>query len=136
MELGRNLDRGPLQFGMALPLDLGNIRGSVAKSDADLAAQRALTENVRQQVRLDVASARIAVERARAQLALYDGKLLADAADLLTRVEAGYAAGGATILDVIDAQTTLRSVRIAYIGTLADERQALASLERAIGSPL
>lgn len=136
LAIGRGFNSGPLQFGVTLPLDLGSIKGSTSKAEADLRAQKALTESLYQQVRLEVVSAAFAMERATVQVALYKGQLLSDASDLVRRTEAGYAAGGSTILEVLDAQNTLRAAQLGYIVALADQHQALANLERAVGGSL
>jgi len=123
-----------LFLGAAMPIvDFGAIRGAVRKAREDVEAQRAQVEQTRQQVRLDVVTAWLALNQTAAQVIRSRDQIVPQAQILFARVEQGYRLGGNTILDLLNAQATLRSVRNDYNTALGSYRQAVAQLERATG---
>ncbi len=126
-----------IELGFTLPLfDFGGIRGSVQQAQKQEKAQEAAQRQIRQGVELDAQAAYNALNLAAQTVEAYRNGILPQSESLLRRVTQGYQLGASTILDLIDAQATLRTVRIAYYGAIAQHRQALAQLERATGAPL
>lgn len=129
-----------VQVGFTAPLlDLGNIRGAVRKAKEDVLAQKAVTEQTRQQVQLQVQNAYDALIQARKSVLLYtDPKtgILTRSEDLLQRIQQGYSLGAGTILDLITAQDTLHQARNASYTAIGNYQQALTQVETAIGQPL
>jgi cobalt-zinc-cadmium efflux system outer membrane protein len=80
---------------------------------------------VEQQVRDAYARYQAAVQR----LELYRGGMLKDADRVLEARLYAYQRGGATLLEVIDAQRTSAEVYLAYSQALADHAKALVNLE-------
>jgi outer membrane protein, heavy metal efflux system len=66
-----------------------------------------------------------------ARLELYRGGMLKDADRVLEARLYAYQRGGASLLEVIDAQRTSAEVYLAYSQALADHARALVNLELA-----
>ncbi len=125
------------QFGVALPLfDFGSIRGAVRQAQSNVKVQEEQAEATRQQVRLDVETAWLNLNRAQHIVQAFQDGILPRSESLLQRIEKGFVLGASTILDLIDAQNTYRSARNDYAVALGDYRRSLAQLERAVGGPL
>ncbi|HLK58367.1 MAG TPA: TolC family protein [Chthonomonadaceae bacterium] len=122
--------------GFTIPLDLGSIRGAVTQAQKSVKAQEAQQVQLRQSVQLDVQSAYDALTLAERTVEAYQSGVLPQSESLFQRIQQGYVLGGNTILDLIDAQNTLRTVRIAYYAAIGQYRQALAQMEHATGHPL
>ncbi len=136
--MGRDLQGpGDIQVGLLLPLwDFGGVRGAVAKANADSRTQEAQNEQQRQAILLGAQVAYNQFEQGQRQIiSLRDGAL-PQAESLLSRVEQGYRLGASTILDLIDAQSTYRTIRAAYSASIANYRRAVVGLERAAGAPV
>jgi cobalt-zinc-cadmium efflux system outer membrane protein len=128
---------GTVGVGLSMPLfDFGGIRGSIGQAKEAVKAQEAQTEQVRQSVLLDDQTAYLSLIQAQKTLETFRSGILPRTESLLNKVEQGYALGASTILDLIDAQQTYRSVRNDYYAALGDYRRALAQIERAAGSPI
>jgi len=128
---------GVFLVGFTMPLfDLGGIHGAVTQAKKNAEAQTAEITLTQQQVRQDVQSAYEALVVARGTVEAFEGGMLPQAESLEKKIEQGYVLGGNTILDLLDAQSTLRAARIAYYGAIGSYRQALAQLERAVGAPV
>ena len=67
---------------------------------------------------------------------LFERVLLVQAEQSLRSAEAGYAAGGLSSLDLLDAERVLLEVRTAALRARADFAIALARLEGAVGGPV
>lgn len=133
----RAASQNQVQVGFTMPLfDYGSIRGQVRKAREDIKTQEAQILQVRQTVRLDVETAIVAATRARRIVETFQDGILPRSESLLKRVEQGYTLGASTILDLIDAQQTLRATRNAYYAAIGDYRRALAQIERATSTPL
>ena len=133
----REVHSGVFQVGLTLPLfDFGSIRGAVSQAKKNVKAQESQIVLAQQQVRLDVESAYEALIVSEGTVEALMAGSLSQAEGLEQRIEKGYLLGGNTILDLLDAQSTLRASRIAYYGSIGNYRQALAQLERAIGAPV
>ena len=136
--LGKTLQgTNGVELGFVLPLfDFGGIRGATQQAQKQEKAQEAAQRQIRQSVGLDVQAAYNSLNLAAQTVEAYRSGILPQSDSLLRRVTQGYQLGASTILDLIDAQATLRTVRIAYYGAIAQYRQALAQLERATGAPI
>jgi cobalt-zinc-cadmium efflux system outer membrane protein len=126
-----------VEAGIVMPLvDLGSIRGSVRRAQADVKAQEVQTEQVRRQVELDVESAYLNLQNSEKLVVSFQDGIVPRSATLLQKVEQGYKLGASSILDLIDAQQTDRSSRRDYEGAIANFRRAIAQLARAVGGIL
>ena len=124
-------------MGIAFPLfDFGSIRGAIRQAQKNVKVQEAENEQTRRSVELDVKTAYESLDGSEQAVAAYQNGAIPQSESLLTRIESGYALGFNTILDLIDAQNNLRTVRIAYYAAIGNYRQALSQLERAVGAPM
>lgn len=121
-------------LGVSIPIFTGRIvEGNVGiaqaqQSQAELGAQAALLG-----ARAEFATAWAAWEQARALLALYTGGALARAEAAYRSTEQAYAAGGRSLLDVLDALRTLNATRVGANQARHAALLALAALEQATG---
>lgn len=121
-----------IQFGIPLFTrrivegNVGVATGQAAQADAQ--ARAALL-----QARADFATAWSQVEQSRALLRLYAGGALARAEAAYRSTEQAYLAGGASLLEVLDALRTLNQTRLATNQARGAYLTALANLEHAAG---
>lgn len=135
VSLKRNEGR-PIGAGLSFPLfDFGRIRGEVRAAKAEVAERHALLTQAQQTVALEVETALRRLWASQEQVEAYAKRIVPDAEELMKMIQAGYPEG-VTILEVIDAQRTLTTMRIGYAQAVADYHLALAELERAIGGKL
>lgn len=124
-----------LNFGIPLPLfnrnQGGIVQAEVAVQAADADLQKTL---VQVEGQVDVAY-RILVQSKRLVEA-YRAGVLDDARATLTIVERAYERGGATILDLLDAARTSRTIQQNYIETLFNYQRNVFQLESAVGREL
>ena len=66
----------------------------------------------------------------------YFGEVLEDARTTVAIVERAYERGGATILDLLDAARTSRTIQQNYIEALYDYQHHLFQLESAVGQEI
>jgi len=124
-----------LNFGIPLPLfnrnQGGIMQAEVAVQAADADLQKTLVQ-VESQV--DVAYRNLV--QSRRLVEAYRGGVLEDARSTLTIVERAYERGGATILDLLDAARTSRTIQQNYIETLFNYQRNVFQLESAVGREL
>ena len=124
-----------LSAGIPLPLfnrNQGGIRQaeiSLQTAEADLDKSVNLVEN-----EVDVAYRNLL--QSRRLVEAYFGEVLEDARATVTIVERAYERGGATILDLLDAARTSRTIQQNYIEALFDYQHHLFQLESAVGQEI
>lgn len=123
---------GVVWFGFSMPVDLGSIRGAVAKAKADVKTQEAQVEVERQSIDLDVKTSYINLEAARKQVETYEGGVLSMSQALVDQVRHGYELGANTIVDIITAENTYRSVETAYYSAIGAYEVAGYTLRHSI----
>ncbi|MFO0575866.1 MAG: TolC family protein [Polyangia bacterium] len=118
----------------SLPLPLSRVyRGEL---DAALhgAEQAAATQQATQlRAEVEVLQALVRYRSAVKQLGLYTQGVLADAERVSTATLYSYQRGGATLLEVLNAQRTVEEVHLAYYGALAEHARQLIAVEQAAG---
>lgn len=123
--------------GLALPVPLWNRRqGPIAEADA-LRRQAGAAAEARQieiLSALDGAYERYAV--AGQQVRVFEDGLLREAEEALRAAEVAYQLGERGILDVLDAQRLLRTVRLNYLNAQFDRQSALVDLDELRGVDL
>jgi outer membrane protein TolC len=111
------------------PLRRTRIRAGIDEAGALLraaqAALRAHRDDVGAQVVLQIFLARDTERQAR----LFEETLIPKAGDIVDATEAGYSAGGASFLDLLDAQRSLLELRTGLAQVVAAHEQAVAALE-------
>ncbi|MBY0331100.1 MAG: TolC family protein, partial [Acetobacteraceae bacterium] len=121
-------------LGVSIPIFTARIvEGNVGiagaqQAQAELGARQALLG-----ARAEFAAAWAGWEQARALLALYTGGALARAEEAYRSTEQAYAAGGRSLIDVLDALRTLNQTRLGANQARYAALLALAALEQATG---
>ena len=130
-----NPQQWALNFGLPLPLfnrNQGGIRQAevaVQTAEADLNKALNLVENEVEVAYRNLMQSRRLVEA-------YVGGVLDDARATFTIVERAYERGGATILDLLDAARTSRTIQQNYIEALFNYQRNLLQLESAVGQEI
>ena len=124
-----------LNIGIPLPLFNRNQGGilqaevSLQSAEADLDKSMNLVEN-----EVDVAYRNLL--QSRRLVEAYLGEVLEDARATFTIIERAYERGGATILDLLDAARTSRTIQQNYIEALFNYQHNLFQLESAVGQEI
>ena len=124
-----------LNVGIPLPLFNRNQGGilqaevSLQSAEADLDKSMNLVEN-----EVDVAYRNLL--QSRRLVEAYLGEVLEDARATFTIIERAYERGGATILDLLDAARTSRTIQQNYIEALFNYQHNLFQLESAVGQEI
>lgn len=105
----------------------------VVAARADLAALEAEHMAQRNAIRADVARLDAALERQRAQLALYKTAIIPQGRASLTSATASYQVGRVEFLTLLDNQATLFNYETEYFRVLTEFAKTLAELERVVG---
>lgn len=130
-----NPQQWALNLGLPLPLfnrNQGGIRQAevaVQTAEADLNKALNLVENEVEVAYRNLMQSRRLVEA-------YVGGVLDDARATFTIVERAYERGGATILDLLDAARTSRTIQQNYIEALFNYQRHLLQLESAVGQEI
>ena len=116
----------PLPFSKVYRGELEAAQASSAQADAQLRAQ-SLRVEIELRTTLERFSASVE------QVRLYLGGVLTDADRVLEAVRYNYTHGGATLLELLDAQRTANDVHLAYVQALQSHARALVAVEQAAG---
>jgi outer membrane protein, heavy metal efflux system len=123
-----------LGFNLGVPLPLFNRnQGGIAQAEVSTQVADADLQKAIVQVANDVEIAYRNLLESRRLVETYRGGVLEDARLTLTIVEKAYERGGATILDLLDAARTSRTIQQNYIETLFNYQRNLFLLENAVG---
>lgn len=127
----------PIFAAISLPLwDRGQIGGTVDAARAQARAAGYLVEAARRQVVLDVAKAYQPLIANRKNLQLIRTQVRTKTGLLLERMRIAYAAGSATLLDLLDAQRIYRQSALDELQALGDLERSVVALERAMAASL
>lgn len=107
-----------------------------AEAAAEIDAARAQQRAARNAVEYAVQDAYIRVKAAERRAALLRTSVVPQSAQALEVARAAYQTDRVDFLALIDSQRGLLDVRLEYYRALSDLEQALADLERAVGTPL
>jgi len=124
-----------LSFGLSMNLPVSRLRYQVELESARAAHAQAEFQLRSVQLRVE-AEVRDANSRYRAsveRLQLYRGGMLKDADRVLEARLYAYQRGGATLLEVIDAERTSADVYLSYSEALVEHAHALVAVEQAAG---
>lgn len=123
-----DMRQGIFSVGVRLPL-LDTRRGPIDEAAAELERARTLLEGRRGELGLQVRSAAAALEVAASRVEALSRGALPDAEAVLRVAQAAYRFGERGILDVLDAQRLLRSVRADLIDARYRQQAAAVELE-------
>ncbi len=124
-----------LNVGVPLPLFNRNQGGIMQAEVAVQTAQADLTKTINQvENQVDVSYKTLV--QSRRLVEAYLGGILDDARSTFTIVEHAYERGGATIIDLLDAARTSRTIQQNYIEALFNYQYNLFQLESAVGQEI
>ncbi len=130
VEIDRPPDSPTYRAGVVMPLPFWNRReGPIAEAAAQLKQARAVAANQELQLLAAVGGAYERYEVATSQLAAFEQGLLKEAEAGLRAAETAYRLGERGILEVLDAQRILRTVRLDLLNAQFDRQAALVDLD-------
>jgi cobalt-zinc-cadmium efflux system outer membrane protein len=123
-----------LGFSLGVPLPLFNRnQGGIAQAEVSIQMAETDLQKTIVQVENQIEIAYRNLLESRRLVETYRGGVLEDARLTLTIVEKAYERGGATIIDLLDAARTSRTIQQNYIETLFNYQRNLYLLENAVG---
>jgi outer membrane protein, heavy metal efflux system len=130
-------DAHSVGVGISLPIPLFNRnQGGVRAADVALQAARRRLEQARAQGTAEMATARAAFDAARKRRALLAGTLMPRAEKVQQTIAFAYEKGGASLLELLEAERNLNELRLAALGSEAEFLSAAADLAAASGDTL
>jgi cobalt-zinc-cadmium efflux system outer membrane protein len=128
---------GQVAVNAGIPLPLFNRnQGGIRQAEVSLQSAEADLDKTINLVENEVEVAYRNLLQSRRLVEAYVGEVLEDARSSLTIVERAYERGGATILDLLDAARTSRSIQQNYIEALFNYQHHLFQLESAVGQEI
>lgn len=138
-EIDRPPDTPTYRFGVSLPLPLWDRRsGPIAEATAQLNQAEAILKNQEMQIGAAVVGAYGRYQTANEQISAFEQGLIREAEEALKAAEVAYQLGERGILEVLDAQRILRTVRLQFLSARYDRQIALVDINelQAIGIPV
>ena len=129
-------DAAMLFFSINVPLHRDKLRAEEQMARKQLAASQENLAGVRLQVQADVDDAWAQARGFQDELDLYRRSLLPQAEDTFAASSAGYSSGNVGLISVLDSERTLLGLKLGVIQNEAMLGQALAKLERSVGTDL
>ncbi len=124
-----------LSAGIPLPLFNRN-QGGIRQAEVSLQSAEADLDKTVNRVENEVEVAYRNLLQSRRLVEAYFGEVLEDARSTFSIVERAYERGGATILDLLDAARTSRTIQQNYIEALFNYQHHLFQLESAVGQEI
>ena len=118
-----------------IPFYFWKQRAEIAAAGAEVQHAEAVSEQLRNEVAVDLREAAAEVQNAARTADIYRISVLPRSRKALDVVESAYLAGRANFLDLHDAQGQLLTEERTYASTLAMYGKSRASLERIVGMP-
>jgi cobalt-zinc-cadmium efflux system outer membrane protein len=118
------------------PWSRGRLDARVAEAAADIETARARERVVENAIRLAVQDAYVRVQSAAQRAALLRTSIVPQSEQTLEVSRVAYQADRVDFLALIDNQRLLLDVQLAYYRAVSDLEQAIADLERAVGTEL
>jgi cobalt-zinc-cadmium efflux system outer membrane protein len=120
--------------GFSLPLPLwDHFTGEVLAAKAAREQTQAQLDKVRIQAAADVASARVSFHEAHQRALRYAASLVPKSAQVAQSVTYAFAKGGASVIDLLEAERNDNAIRVAAVQSQADAASAAVALEAALG---
>jgi cobalt-zinc-cadmium efflux system outer membrane protein len=118
------------------PWTKGKHEYEIEEALAERQAARASLAAMKNMALFEVKEMSAKVEAAMKSIAIYRDGLLPQAEQSFQAAVAAYQTGGVNFMTLLDAQRTIRDVRMGYYKALVDYEQSRADLERAVGKEL
>ncbi len=123
-----------LNFGFSIPLPFARIyNGEVDGAVAGTTQAALVLRQGELAVEIDVRQALASYQAALRRVELFTGGVLSDADKVAEATFYSYQRGGATLLEVLDAQRTVNEVYLDYFDALAQHAKALVAVEASAG---
>lgn len=120
-------------FGVSVPLFLGNdFSGDIRRAEIDRYAALDALERARGVAASEISRAMADLRAAGERSARYEGSLLAAAQRSADAAEFAFKRGAISVLEVLDARRTLRSVQLEALGARADYARALYAFRASV----
>jgi cobalt-zinc-cadmium efflux system outer membrane protein len=124
-----------LGFGLSFPLRLfDRYQGEIARTRVEIDRATALAQSARDQVLSDVETAYAAMRVSKQRVALYEATYLSAAKESREIAEFAYQKGGASTIELLDAERTYRATLIAYQQAKSAYLSSVFQVEAAVGS--
>jgi cobalt-zinc-cadmium efflux system outer membrane protein len=121
-----------LLVGVSFPLPLWNRnRGAINAAQATVDQNTLALEKAKAQAASDIANARIAYEEASERLARYQAQILPKSQKIRESVSFAYEKGGASLLDLLEAERADNDARLAAAQSQSDTASAIADFKAA-----
>jgi cobalt-zinc-cadmium efflux system outer membrane protein len=118
------------RFGVSIPVPLWNKReGPIAEAVADVRLKQAITQSRQIQLLGGLETAYGRYQTATQQLQAYEQGILREAEAAVRAAEVAYQLGERGIVEVLDAQRALRTVRLDFLNAQYDRQAALVDLD-------
>jgi len=131
---------GPDAYGAMLSVNLpwftGKRSAEARRLEHELRGDEAALDGVRARVQFEVRDAWLRVQAARRSALLYKNELVPKTGQTVEVSRASYEKDKSSFLDLLDAERSLRDVRLRQIQALTQYESAVADLERAVGADL
>src|SRR4249920_1300387 len=118
------------------PWTKGKHEYEIEEALAERQAARANLAAVKNMTLFEVTEISAKVEAAMKSVSIYRDGLLPQAEQAFQAAVSAYQTGGVNFMTLLDAQRTIRDVRMGYYKALVDYEQSRADLERAVGKEL
>lgn len=123
-------DSPTYRVGFSIPLPFWNRReGPIAEAVAQVKQSQAIAQNRQLQLLTELERAYGRYQTATQQLQSYEQGILVEAEAAVKAAEAAYQLGERGIVEVLDAQRALRTVRLDFLNAQYDRQGALADLD-------
>jgi cobalt-zinc-cadmium efflux system outer membrane protein len=120
--------------GLSLPLPLwDHFTGEILAAKAAREQSEAQLDKVRTQAAAYVAAARVAYHEAYQRARRYETSLVPKSAEVARSVSYAYGKGGASVIDLLEAERNDNAIRVAAVQSQADAASAAVALEAALG---
>ncbi|MCZ6819895.1 MAG: TolC family protein, partial [Calditrichaeota bacterium] len=129
-------DAWSINAGINLPIWQGRRNAAVDEAQAMLVSNRDSYENLKNEVQAEIKDLLARLNTAERTVNLYAQQLIPDAGRTLQSVLASYQTGTLDFLNLLDSERMLLNFRLAYAKELANYRQQMVGLERAVGGEL
>ena len=123
-----------LTAGISIPIWRNKYDAGVREASESLLAERSSYANVQNEMEFSIRDQVVRIEITGDQIRLFEDALIPQAEETLRATEAAYETGQLGVLDLLDSERVLLSVRIVNSRYYSDLLNALANLERAIGT--
>ena len=136
MQMPDGPDGYGLMFSINLPWFTGKRGAEAARMEHAVRAERSALETAKNRALFEIRDAYYRVASARKSLLLFKGELVPKSAQSADVSRANYEKDKASFLDLLDAERSLRDVKLKYSQALVQYEMAVADLERAAGQPV